>query len=164
MFVLAVKKHMGDNELRITKRHLPHWSLQNATYFVIFRLDHGMMTIQEQIIVRDHIVEGHSQFYTLIAVQAMPDHCHVIFMADMGYDLERIMKGVKGVSASKINAHRGVKGNVWQTESFDRIIRTEKELHGKLLYMLDNPMGAGLTEDRWNYPGWFCKEEFFRRS
>jgi REP element-mobilizing transposase RayT len=154
---------MSDNELRITKRHLPHWSLQNATYFVTFRLDHGTMTTQEQIIVRDHIVEGHSQFYTLIAVQVMPDHCHVIFMADTGYDLEKIMKGIKGVSARKVNDSRSSKGRLWQTESFDRIMRNEKELNGKLLYMLNNPLEAGLAEDRWNYPGWFCNEEFFRR-
>jgi hypothetical protein len=81
----------------------------------------------------------------------------------MGYDLERIMKGIKGVSANKINNSRGLTGTVWQTESFDRIIRSEKELQGKLLYMLNNPMEAGLTEDRWNYSGWYCNEEFFRR-
>jgi REP element-mobilizing transposase RayT len=154
---------MGDNELHITKRHLPHWSLRDATYFVTFRLAHGIMTTQEQVIVRSHIVEGHNRFYTLIAVQVMPDHCHIIYMADMGYDLERIMKGIKGVSANKINNSRGLTGTVWQTESFDRIIRSEKELQGKLLYMLNNPMEAGLTEDRWNYSGWYCNEEFFRR-
>ena len=154
---------MGKGELHITKRHLPHWSLDGAPYFVTARTAEGVLTSEEQVIVLEHIKDGHDRFYTLVAAVVMPDHLHIIFLADLAYDLPAIMTGIKGVSARKINLKRCTTGSIWQDESFDRIIRNEQEFYGKLQYMLNNPLKAGLTDDPWNYHGWFCNGEFFKR-
>jgi putative transposase len=126
---------MATSELHITRRHLPHWSSEGATYFVTSRVADGKLTVKEQAITLEHIKDGHNKFYTLIAAVAMPDHLHLIVMADMGYDLTAVMRGIKGVSARKINQATCAVGSVWQDESFDRIIRSEQELYGKLQYM-----------------------------
>ena len=76
-----------------------------------------------------------------------------------GYSLSRIMKGTKGVSANIINKQRGTKGQIWQDESFDRIIRDEAEYHEKILYMYNNPIKRELTEDPENYYGWYINED-----
>ena len=154
---------MAENELHITRRHLPHWSLNGAPYFITARVAKGKLVKDEQILVLKHIKRGHKKFYTLVAVIVMPDHLHVIFMADLGFDRKSIMKGIKGASAHKVNARRRTTGSVWQDESFDRIIRSEAELFGKLQYMLNNSLKAGLTDDPWKYHGWYCNEDFFKR-
>jgi REP element-mobilizing transposase RayT len=154
---------MAKHEIKITRRHLPHWSLDGAMYYVTFRPASGELRSSERALVLNHIKEGDGEYYTLVGCVVMPDHAHVILMADLGYSLEKIMKGVKGASARKLNIARGSRGKIWQHESFDRIVRCEKELHGKLVYMLNNPLKAGLVEDPWRYRGWYCNKDYFRR-
>jgi REP element-mobilizing transposase RayT len=146
--------------LIIKRRKLPHWTLGGATYFVTFRTLQRELSVDEQKIVLEHVKEGEGKFYELIAEVVMPDHTHILLSPLKGYGLSRIMKGVKGVSAHKINQLRKTKGNVWQDESYDRIIRDQKELDEKLNYMLNNPLKKGLTDDPWNYHGWYFNERY----
>ena len=145
--------------LKIHSRHLPHWEADDAIYFITFRAKGKILDIKEQKIVLDHIVEGNEVFYTLIAVIVMPDHVHVLLFPLLSYSLRRIMKGIKGVSARKINGLKNTKGTIWQDESFDRIVRDEKELKEKLFYMLHNPVRQELTDDPWNYHGWWFNKK-----
>jgi len=63
------------------------------------------------------------------------------------------MDAIKGASAHKINRKLGHAGRVWQTESFDRVLRSSESLDAKIQYILDNPVRKGLasqwTEYRW---------------
>jgi putative transposase len=150
---------MEGKELHVTRRHLPHWRIEGATYFITFSTRRLVLTRVEQEIVLKHIKEADKVYYILAAAVVMPDHVHLILTPNPGYELDRIMKGIKGPSARKINILRGTSGSVWQDESFDRIIRDQDEFEEKLRYMLDNAVKDGLTEDPWNYHGWFCAEE-----
>jgi REP element-mobilizing transposase RayT len=150
-------------ELKITRRRLPHWSLDGAMYFVTFRVHKGELTESERILVLEHIKSGDNRFYTLVASVVMPDHVHVMFMADRGYSLEHIMKGMKGVSSRMVNRARKTRIQIWQHESFDRIVRSQEELYGKLLYMVNNPVEKGISRTGWKYIGWYCNEEYFHR-
>ena len=132
-------------------------------YFVTFRVHKGKLKGSDRTLALDHIKDGDSRFYTLVACVIMPNHVHVIFLGDRGYSLDRIMKGMKGASARKINLAKKSRAEIWQHESFDRIIRSEKELHGKLVYMLNNPLKAGLTKHPWRYKWWYCNEAYFKR-
>ena len=143
-------------ELKITHRHLPHWTLDGSIYFVTFHLQKATLTVEEQIIVMSHIKEGDGKFYDCFAAVVMPDHVHCLLRPPDGISLSRVMKGIKGVSAHKVNQHRKTEGTIWQNESFDRIVRNEKEYNQKFLYMLNNPVTRGLTSDPLNYAGWFC--------
>jgi putative transposase len=71
------------------------------------------------------------------------------------YSLSRVMLGIKGVSAHKVNQHRKTKGNIWQNESYDRIVRNGKEFDDKLRYIFNNPLKKGLTDNPSNYIGWY---------
>ena len=68
------------------------------------------------------------------------------------------MKGIKGVSARKLNQMRGTRGRIWQDEYFDRIVRDNGELLEKLRYMFHNPVERGLVDDPSQYDGWYMKE------
>ena len=91
----------------------------------------------------------------------MPDHAHIILKPINEFSLDRIMKGIKGASANKVNKFRKTKGQLWQDESFDRIIRDEDEFNEKLLYLFCDPVKANLTEDTRNYHGWYLNDEIF---
>ena len=149
---------METDDLKVTRRHLPHWTQEGSTYFVTFRVKNGMLTSEEQKLILEHIKEGSAKFYSLFAAQVMPDHVHILFTPTTGFGLERIMKGIKGVSASKVNRLRGSFGSIWQDESYDRIVRDFDELIQKLEYMLNNPVKKGLCADPWTYHGWHYNE------
>jgi putative transposase len=154
---------VGKLELTITKRHLPHWWLTGSVYFVTFRVAGELLNTSERTLVLKHIRQGDGNFYTLVGCVIMPDHVHVVFAADLGYSLSRIMKGMKGTSSRIINVGRCSRGQVWQGESFDRIIRREKELFGKLSYMLHNPLKAGLAKTLSGYKWWYCNKKYFQQ-
>lgn len=140
--------------LETRRRRLPHWTLAGSTYFITFRVNSGELTEAERSIVLTHIRDGHEKFYSLIGTVVMPDHVHAILEPTGEFTLSRITKGIKGVSARKINLARSGRGQVWQDESWDRILRNQDELDEKLKYMLDNPVRKGLVEDGWDYPWW----------
>jgi len=89
----------------------------------------------------------------------MPDHVHLIFTPLINpvkgefYSLAEIMGGIKGASAQLINRELGRVGRVWQTESFDRVLRCSESLDAKIAYIIENPVRAGLvsapTEYEW---------------
>lgn len=146
------------SHIHVTRRHLPHWTAEGATYFITFRTKGGFLTVQEQVLALEHFKQGDKVFYTLIAVIVMPDHVHVLLTPRIHYGLSRVMKGLKGVAAHKINALRGSRRRVWQDESYDRIVRNNKELRRFFRYMLNNPLKKGLCEDPWTYHGWYCNQ------
>jgi REP element-mobilizing transposase RayT len=133
--------------------------MEGSTYFVTFRVQSGTLDVEERRIVLEHIKAGHGKYYFLIGVVVMPDHAHVILRPNIGIDLSRITKGTKGVTARLVNGHRGSSGHLWQDESWDRILRDQRELDEKLGYILDNPVRAGLVEDGWTYDALFINEE-----
>lgn len=147
---------MPDRNVVTRRRHLPHWTLADSTDFVTFRLLRGELTPTERRTVRDHITAGHGRYYDLAAAVVMPDHVHLLLAPHAGYELSRVMKGIKGVSAKRLNEARGTSGPVWQDESWDRIVRDAAEFDEKLAYMLNNPVKAGLFEDGMRYGGWWC--------
>ena len=65
---------MSDGDFSKTRRRLPHWRLDGATYFITFRLLAQPLLPDEITLVRDHIVGGDGRFYDLLCVMAMPDH------------------------------------------------------------------------------------------
>jgi putative transposase len=151
---------MPESELRIRRRRLPHWTLDGSTYFVTFRVAGTPLSTPERQIVLDHVRSGNGNFYDLAAAMIMPDHAHVILKPKPAFALSRIMKGIKGVSARRVNVSRGTTGSVWQDESWDRILRDFAGLDEKLQYMIDNPVKKQFAKDGEEYDGWYFNPEF----
>ncbi|MFC1563339.1 transposase [candidate division KSB1 bacterium] len=152
---------MNSNGLRITSRKLPHWFIEGATFFIKFRIfKNDLLSVNEQEIVLNHIKEGGQKYYILISAVVMPDHVHILIQLNKQYNLSRILMGIKGVSARKINRGRNSSGRIWQDESFDRIIRDDKELMEKLNYMHNNPVKKGLTDKPEIYFGWYINDKY----
>jgi putative transposase len=155
---------MGDDMpepiLKITRRRLPHWTLPGSTYYVTFCVADGTLSAEERRIVLTHVKEGHGRYYDLAAATVMPDHVHLILKPLGGYDLPRIVKGIKGVTARLVNARRGAKGRLWQEDCWDRILRDTTEFDQKLQYMYDNAVKARLAAEGGDYDYWYFNPDF----
>lgn len=144
--------------IKIRRRNLPHWELEGATYFVTFQLKEGQLSAGEIAVVLEHIKQGDPAFYTLFAATILLDHVHVLLQPKDGVSLPRITKGMKGVSARLVNEGRGRRGPLWRDESYDHIIRDEREMEKTIEYIFNNAPNDGLCEDGWEYPGFYLKE------
>jgi REP element-mobilizing transposase RayT len=88
----------------------------------------------------------------------MPDHVHMIFtpLVDFGAmevcSLAGIMDAIKGASAHRVNKALIRQGRLWQAESFDHVLRSSENLDAKIIYVLENPVRAGLVREWMDYP------------
>jgi hypothetical protein len=58
---------------------------------------------------------------------------------------------VKSFSAKRINRNEGRTGHLWQVESFDRIVRNDRELKRYERYIEENPKKANLRKGEFFY-------------
>jgi putative transposase len=155
--------------LTIRQRNLPHWQMGGATYFLTFRLsreaDSCPLTSEERAVVLHAILHWQNVRWHIHLTTIMPDHVHIIatpFVSspDQWHSLSSILHSVKRHSAREINQIRGRTGALWQSETFDRIIRDGAEYGEKANYILQNAVKAGLVDDGWEYDGlWYDANE-----
>jgi REP element-mobilizing transposase RayT len=126
------------------------------TYFVTFRVwKYPYLPPAARSIALRHCLFENGRKIELHACVIMPTHVHLLFTAledERGYQfsLAEIMKGIKGVSARNINKLLNRRGQLWQDESFDRIMRVG-EFENKLEYIIINPITAGLARSPSQY-------------
>ena len=139
-----------DRSLQRSRRNLPHWQAGRRTYFVTWNCIAGeSLRVQERAIVVEAATKFHGDRYNMFALVVMPDHVHMLIQPlekspKLWWHLGRLLGGMKGASARKINASRGRNGALWQEESFDRLLR-EGEFEDKWNYIRLNPVRAGLV-------------------
>jgi REP element-mobilizing transposase RayT len=137
------------------RRKLPHLQRDGKRHFVTFcTLDRRTLPPSARDIALRCCAHDNDIKHFLHVAIVMPDHVHLIFTPLLNhvklevYSLAEVMGGIKGASAQLINRELGRQGRVWQTESFDRVLRSSESLDAKIAYVLDNPVRAGLVS-RW---------------
>lgn len=111
------------------------------------------------------ILHFQKEQYHVASYVVMPNHCHLIICPFPGHDLEKLLGKIKGVSSRFANRVLGRKGDLWQQESFDRIIRDEIHLYNAIQYVGNNPRLANLPLSqwyRWIDPSWESLQWGFR--
>ena len=83
-----------------------------------------------------HFFDG--KRYHLKAFVVMPNHVHLFFQMIEGYPLEKVMRSLKSFTAKAINKELNREGRLWQSESYDHIVRDEDEYKHVLKYILSN--------------------------
>lgn len=94
----------------------------------------------------------------LDAAVLMPDHLHVVFALKTG-SLPQLMHSLKSYTAKQVKAILARECAVWQEQYYDHAVRTSENLIEVVLYMLNNPVRAGLVADFHDYPFWWCRWE-----
>ena len=144
------------------RRNLPHFERPWAKYAITFATrNHRQLSEKARDIVLESIVRWKDQRYELYAACVMPDHVHLLVepmierTADSGntvfFSLSKILHSIKSFTATQINKLEKKKEPVWETESFDRLIRSESDLREKFLYITRNPWEAGVAAQGQQY-------------
>ncbi len=145
------------------RRHLPHLQADRKTLFVTFStrrrwvLPEGVRSL-----VLDHCLHDHESKLFMHAAVIMPDHVHLLCtpLADPDgttYGMAEIMSGIKGASAHAVNRALGRRGAVWESESFDRLLRADEDRRLVAEYICANPVRAQLCAREDDYP-WLWRE------
>ena len=111
-------------------------------------------------IVADQLHRFDKKFYHLICYCIMSNHVHILIdttvqiphniididdLQDFA-NLDVIMKRIKGAYAIYANRLLGRKGQFWDRESFDILIKNDNSLTRVMSYILENPVKAGIVE------------------
>jgi alanyl-tRNA synthetase/REP element-mobilizing transposase RayT len=158
-----------------SKRRLPHFERPWAKYMVSFSTHERR---QLSAAARDAVLkcllfghEGHR--YQLYAACVMPDHVHFLFEPQIKeqdkegkpvfWSLVELLRSIKSFTAHEINTLEKTSGQVWENESFDRMIRGDADLEEKFHYICRNPWDSGVVPPTENYP-WLWTPDFSRSA
>ncbi|MFZ5915600.1 MAG: REP-associated tyrosine transposase, partial [Chloroflexota bacterium] len=160
----------GITEFTIRQGDLPHWQLPGAHYFITFNTaSQRQLSPAARDVVLSALQFWNGQRLDLIAAVVMPDHVHAILsplekQPGVYWDLSVLMHSVKSYSANEINQVENRRGEtVWQSETYDHIVRNPEEYHRILSYIAHNPVKAGLAVSPWDYE-WFWLHGGFERA
>jgi len=104
--------------------------------------------------------ESEAHGFQVVAYCFMPDHLHLLVGSEETCDLLRFVKAFKqktgywfkhGASAGGVKASPTVVGALWQRSFHDHIVRSDESLRALAEYVFDNPVEAGLAEERGQY-------------
>jgi putative transposase len=83
----------------------------------------------------------------------MPDHVHLFARAASdAKPLAKWIGGWKSISARRIRGATGTKGALWQSDYFDRFLRSAENYAAKWDYVAANPVRAGLSQRPEDWP------------
>jgi len=103
-------------------------------------------------LIREAIFHRHPQEYELICFSIMANHVHqVVLNIHDDVPINQPIGTLKSYTASEANKILQRKGQFWQHESFDHVVRTGK-LGSTIQYVLNNPVEAGLVRDWEQWP------------
>src|SRR5262249_48011785 len=140
-----------------SRRCLPHFEKPWAIYAVtITTAQRRTLTPQARTIVLNAWRHFHNRRYELFAICVLPDHVRALFQPwpknecsdkkTTFWSLTELMRSLKSFTAREINRAEGKVGAVWEKETFDRYIRSDKDLAEKFHYILRSPWDAGVAK------------------
>ena len=157
-----------------------HAESGGATYFLTFAARPGVnFDRAERAIVLESVKWGHPELWELHGAVVMPDHVHMLLTprgASVGasdsatrlrgassdkrtpederwLSISEIVKGIKSVTARKINRRRGRDGSLWDDDYYERTVRDEDDFRVKMEYLERNPVKRGLAKNGSEWDG-----------
>ncbi len=100
-----------------------------------------------KMLVEDALKKFDGERYRLHEFVVMPNHVHVLLSPLGDHLLSDILHSWKSYTATMLNRLTETKGAVWQKESFDHIVRNEKQMARIRKYIQDNPKGLSCVEE-----------------
>jgi len=153
------------------------WAIKFET--ILHKAETGPMWMKNERVataVAESIHRLDADAYRLDCFSVMSNHVHVVFKpllseAELCEQLDadghplfvsehpglsRIMHLLKGGSARECNSILSRRGQFWEHESFDHVIRQGK-FSATIKYVLNNPVKAGLVRNWWDWPWNYCR-------
>lgn len=125
------------------------------------RCQHGHHWLESENIaqiVADQIHKENANLYRLLAYCIMPNHVHLLIeslLQELPHHkgksaispIADTMRLLKGRTARYCNLALNRTGIFWHHEYYDHYVRDEKEMEGIILYIINNPVKAGLAKE-----------------
>ncbi|HUJ08510.1 MAG TPA: transposase [Verrucomicrobiae bacterium] len=148
------------SEFHFTRRRLPHRQTPGEVYFVTFRPRQArVLHPHERNIALSACRFWDGKKIELYAVVIMPNQVHLLLQPRPAendssgvYNLAEVLRSIKSFSAHKISKSSGIKGAVWQHESYDRIVRDKAEFDEQWRYICSNAVKKELAREPDEYP------------
>lgn len=170
-YASLLKKSENENETK--RRNLLKIYFQKFDQF-LDTANTGNLWLKEDSIaqtVADKIHDYHSQKYTLICFCIMPNHVHLLVEllskdkqdkdeAAKFLPLTDVLKLLKGSTAYESNKVLDRRGQFWQHESYDHLVRNNDELERVIRYILLNPVKAGFVDDWKDWKWTYCNDKY----
>lgn len=133
-----LKRHPQPWDKKVTKEYIKKFGKAADKW-----LDngHGDCLLKKQSnrkIVEDALFHFNGDRYDLVAFVVMPNHVHILMKLKEGFELTEIMRSLKSYTAKEINKNEKKSGPVWQSESYDRLIRDQKHFENVIRYIIAN--------------------------
>ncbi len=136
-------------------QHQEFYRLFTAKWHGMLDECHGECVLRQSPlsqIVEDSLRHFDEERYRLEAFVVMPNHVHVLAGIPGRGAMKRLCRGWKNFTAREINRALGRRGQFWQWESFDHLVRSPASLENFREYILNNPVKARLREGE--YRAW----------
>lgn len=88
----------------------------------------------------------------VLAYCFMPDHLHLLLSVEDKADLTEFMRLFKQWTGYHFSRNLKWGGPFWQKSYYDHVLRGEEHLQALAEYIWENPVRAGLVENRGEYP------------
>ncbi|HKA05683.1 MAG TPA: transposase [Gemmataceae bacterium] len=102
-------------------------------------------------IVGDSLLHFDGDRYTMGDFVVMPNHVHLLVSFPGEDQLKSQCRSWKKYSATEINKRLNRRGEFWQVESFDHLIRSPEAFDGYRRYIARNPLWANLSQGEYLY-------------
>ncbi len=112
-------------------------------------------------IVADALLFFEGQRSSMHGFVIMPNHVHLAARALNDNQIEDVLKSWKGYTARVINESLKRKGQLWQEDSWNRIIRDDGHWLKVMRYIVNNPTKAHLRENE--FSAWFAERTLVER-
>jgi REP element-mobilizing transposase RayT len=160
----------ADTNTRYSRRHLPHFEKPWAIYAITFSTkNRRVLSSKSRTAILDALRHFHRQRYELFAACVMPDHVHFMFQPwvkksdengeSIFWSQEELFHSLKSFTAHQINRIEKTTGSVWEKESFDRYVRSDRDLAEKFRYICQNPWETGIVNETEDYPWVWTQED-----
>lgn len=94
----------------------------------------------------------------------MSNHIHLLIdtwdIENYDTSITTIMQSIKRQTARQSNIILKREGRFWQNESYDHLVRNDKEFRNIINYIIQNSVKAGLVADWREYPYTFVNKNY----
>jgi REP element-mobilizing transposase RayT len=97
-------------------------------------------------LMQDALLYFDGQRYGMLHWAIMPNHIHAMIRVEPGWSLSGIIHSWKSFTAREANKLLRTKGEFWQPDYFDRVMRDDRHYFATADYIENNPVKAGLCQ------------------
>ncbi len=98
-------------------------------------------------IVADALLHFDGERYELDRFVVMPNHLHLLVSFQSNEDMLKQCRSWKQFTSRALNKERGTTGRFWMQDSFDHLVRSQRQMEWLQSYIEENPVKAGLADD-----------------